>query len=98
MWLPPGDGLASMVKKFGARYPIRADAAFKLPIFMPATVTLGHEPAKGIEENQPFKILPDETRIDETKINETKIDFELRDEKKGLPHLKGQFEFNRKEN
>ncbi len=90
--------MASMEKKFGARYPMRADAAFKLPIFMPATVTLGHEPAKRIEENQPFKTLPDETRINETRINKTRIDFELRDEKKGLPHLKGQFEFNRREN
>ena len=70
--------MASMEKKFGTHYPLRADAAFKLPIFMPATISLGYGPAKTID-NRP---------------NETRIDFELRDEKKGLPHLKGQFAFN----
>lgn len=73
--------MASMEKEFGAHYPIRADAAFKLPIFMPAVITLGHEPA----ETMPIE--PDETRIN----------FELRDTKKGLPHLKGQVALNLKQ-
>jgi acyl dehydratase len=80
--------MASMEKEFGTRYPIKADASFKLPIFMPAVITLGHEPAEAIlGENPSLEIEP----------NETRINFELRDTKKGLPHLKGQFTLNMKE-
>jgi acyl dehydratase len=77
--------MASMEKEFGAHYPIRADAAFKLPIFMPAVITLGHEPAKTIRGENPARKI---------ESNETRINFELRDTKKGLPHLKGQFALN----
>lgn len=78
--------MASMEKNFGSHYPLKANAAFKLPIFMPATITLGYAPArKTAEQREPPEIKPDETRID----------FELRDEKKGIPHLKGQFAYAR---
>jgi len=80
--------MASMEKEFGVHYPIRADASFKLPIFMPAVITLGHEPAKAI---------PGENPTLEIESNETRINFELRDTKKGLPHLKGQFALNMKQ-
>ena len=80
--------MASMEKEFGAHYPIRADAAFKLPIFMPAVITLGHEPAK---------TMPVETPALEIESNENRINFELRDTKTGLPHLKGQFALNLKQ-
>lgn len=71
--------MASMEKAFGTHYPLSANAAFKLPIFMPATITLGYEPVK--------------TPADQTPPDKTRINFELRDAKKGLPHLKGQFAF-----
>jgi acyl dehydratase len=49
--------MASMEKNFGSHYPLRADAAFKLPIFMPATITLGYEPAKKTDDqNEPTEI------------------------------------------
>ena len=88
--------MASMEQNFGSHYPMRADAAFKLPIFMPATITLGYEPAqKTREQNEPTEI--ETPGIETNKINsdETQIDFELRDDKKGIPHLKGQFAFTR---
>jgi len=78
--------MASMEKQFGAHYPLEADAAFKLPIFMPAAITLGQGPATpGTDKNRSVEML-----------SETRIDFELRDAKKGLPHLKGQFSFKMK--
>jgi len=80
--------MASMEKEFGAHYPIRADAAFKLPIFMLAVITLGHEPAE---------TMPGETPALEIESNENRINFELRDTKTGLPHLKGQFALNLKQ-
>ncbi len=80
--------MASMEKKFGIHYPMRADASFKLPIFMPGTITLGHEPEQTMTEAPPpIKLGSAETRID----------FELRDKKTGIPHLKGQFALNIKE-
>ena len=93
--------MASMEKNFGSHYPLRADAAFKLPIFMPATINLGYEPAqKTREQNEPTEIGTNEigaNKIGTNKIkpDETQIDFELRDDKKGIPHLKGQFAFTR---
>ena len=79
--------MASMEKNFGSHYPLTADASFKLPIFMLATITLGYAPAKKPGgQNESTEIGPDEIKSDETRI-----DFELRDEKKGIPHLKGQF-------
>ena len=81
--------MASMEKEFGAHYPLGADAAFKLPIFMPATITLGYEPTKQTtQETQSI-----ESQSPETESLGKKIDFELRDERKGIPHLKGQFTF-----
>lgn len=80
--------MASMEKKFGIHYPMRADASFKLPIFMPGTITLGHEPTK---------TMPGAPPPIELKSDETRIDFELRDKKKGIPHLKGQFALNIKD-
>ncbi len=83
--------IASMEKQYGAHYPLEADAQFKLPIFMPAAVTLGQAPAKTIT---------DKTKTDKIRSvgmgSETRIDFELRDARKGLPHLKGRFAFNLK--
>ena len=84
--------MASMEKNHGSRYPLRADAAFKLPIFMPATITLGYAPSqKTVEENEPIEIRTTEIGTDKIKPEETRIDFELRDDQKGIPHLKGQF-------
>jgi acyl dehydratase len=88
--------MASMEKDFGSHYPLKADATFKLPIFMPATITLGYAPAERTEENRSTetgtdKIGTNEIGTNEIKPDETRIDFELRDDKKGIPHLKGQF-------
>ncbi len=66
--------MARLEKECDTPYPVGVNAEFKLPIFMPATITMGYEKIK----NQPQKDL---------------INFELRDEKKRLPHLKGQLFF-----
>jgi acyl dehydratase len=77
--------MASLENKFGTHYPLKADATFKLPIFMPSVITLGHEPAETLPAASPAM---------DIKSTETRINFELRDKAKGLPHLKGQFAFN----
>ena len=62
----PGAG-ASLEKGYGYPEHFEMEGALKLPIFLPATITLGYE-------KQGEDIL-----------------FELRDEKRALPHLKGIF-------
>ncbi|WDP92062.1 MAG: hypothetical protein HUN04_21000 [Desulfobacter sp.] len=61
----------------------RVDGQFKLPIFMPAAVTLGYETREAEEdtagEQPPLK-----------GVNQVTA-FELRDQKQGIPHLKGKF-------
>jgi hypothetical protein len=79
--------MASLENRFGTHYPLKADAAFKLPIFMPAVITLGHEPAETLPADSPAM---------DIESDETRINFELRDKAKGLPHLKGQFALNTK--
>ncbi|MBU1342149.1 MAG: hypothetical protein KKE44_02515 [Proteobacteria bacterium] len=64
--------IARLNKKFGIHDSARIEASFKLPIFMPATTTLGYECTTDKETDQ---IL---------------VNFELRDEQKGLPHIKGR--------
>ncbi|MCF6248508.1 MAG: hypothetical protein L3J69_14275 [Desulfobacula sp.] len=64
--------IASLDKKFDLQDGAHVEAAFKLPVFMPATTTLGFESDNGDDNDK------------------TIILFELRDKKKGLPHLKGQ--------
>ncbi len=58
---------ASLEKKFGYPPTLQIQGSLKLPIFMPATITLG------------------------VKAEKTRVHFELRDQEKGLPHLKGTF-------
>ncbi len=67
---------ASLEKEFGFQGPLSIEASFKLPVFMPASTTLGWEPAVDVETSQ------------------TMIVFELRDQQKGLPHLKGRLLLN----
>ncbi|MCK5164512.1 MAG: hypothetical protein KAQ72_12375 [Desulfobacula sp.] len=64
--------IASLDREFGIHDWAAIEAAFKLPIFMPATTALGYE------------------RQNDTKTHQAIVSFELRDEKKGLPHLKGR--------
>lgn len=71
---------ASMEKKFNPSYPLTVKGEFKLPIFMPARITLGYE------------LLEQENKT--TASDPRQVDFELRDEKRKVPHLKGQFIFN----
>lgn len=59
----------------------RVEASFKLPIFMPATTALGYESESEIDEEQNLSV----------------VNFELRDEQKGLPHLKGKFWYNQRQ-
>ncbi len=61
--------IASLDKEYGIRNGTRVEAAFKLPVFMPAIIALGYE-----------------SQDDSNEI----VHFELRDKRKGLPHLKGQ--------
>ncbi|WP_299976999.1 MaoC/PaaZ C-terminal domain-containing protein [Desulfobacula sp.] len=68
--------IASLDREFGIRDSATIEAAFKLPIFMPATAALGYE------------------RQNDTENNPAIIIFELRDEQKGIPHLKGRL-FNK---
>jgi len=60
---------ASLEKAFGYPESFEMQGSLKLPIFLPATITLGYE------------------RTGED------VPFELRDEKRALPHLKGIFKF-----
>ena len=68
--------IASLDREFGIHDSVAVEAAFKLPIFMPATTALGYE-----------------SKTDK-KNNQTIVEFELRDEQKGLPHLKGKLLYN----
>ncbi len=63
---------ASLDREFDLQGPLRIEASFKLPVFMPAVTTLGWEQAENEETGQ------------------TLVNFELRDQQKGLPHLKGR--------
>ncbi len=58
---------ASLEKRFGYPPAFKIQGSLKLPIFMPATITLGVE------------------------ANDSQAKFEIRDQEKGLPHLKGSF-------
>ena len=58
---------ASLEKRFDYPSALKIQGSLKLPIFMPATITLG------------------------VKAEGNQAHFELRDHKKGLPHLKGTF-------
>ena len=69
--------LASLDRQLDIPGSARVEAAFKLPIFMPATIALGYEYRQG-NNNDPVV-----------------VDFELRDDQKGLPHLKGVLLHNR---
>ena len=64
--------VASLDRKFGIPDAATIEAAFKLPIFMPATTLLGYERQGDTQSGLPI------------------VNFELRDEQKGLPHLKGR--------
>ncbi|MCK5836491.1 MAG: hypothetical protein KAH09_04435, partial [Desulfobacula sp.] len=81
--------ISSLEKNWEPQYPMGVDAEFKLPIFMPATITLGYEK----EKPQTSKTQTEKTSTDKNKTHKNQINFELRDESKGLPHLKGQFYF-----
>jgi acyl dehydratase len=101
--------IASLEKNFDTQYPLGVEAAFKLPIFMPASISLGYEkltnqpdddpldknrPVKNRSgKNRPDKDRSDKDRSDKGQPVKNQINFELRDKKKGLPHLKGQFYF-----
>ncbi len=69
--------VASLDKHFGIQGYTYVEASFKLPIFMPATTSLGYECKNDISNKQAI------------------INFELRDTKKGLPHLKGKLLSNK---
>lgn len=58
---------ASLEKRFGYPPTFQIQGSLKLPIFMPAAITLG------------------------VKAEATRVHFELRDQEKSLPHLKGTF-------
>lgn len=58
---------SSLEKRFGYPRAFQIQGALKLPIFMPAAITLG------------------------VKAGENQAQFEIRDQEKGLPHLKGTF-------
>lgn len=76
--------VASLDKEFGLNGAAMVEASFKLPIFMPATTALGYEyPAD--ETGSPYK----KNQTDQENDNRI-VNFELRDEQKGLPHLKGR--------
>ncbi|WDP87559.1 MAG: hypothetical protein HUN05_22535 [Desulfobacter sp.] len=60
---------ASLEKEFGHPPTLEMEGALKLPIFLPATVTLGYE------------------------THGSQAVFEIRDQEKGIPHLKGSFRF-----
>ena len=64
--------IASLDKKIGINDSASVEASFKLPVFPPATMSLGYE-----YQNDP-------------ESQNTIVNFELRDNQKGLPHLKGK--------
>jgi len=86
--------IASLESDCESQYPRGVNAEFKLPIFMPATITLGYEKQKPeTSKTQTSKTQDSKPPTDKNKTHENQINFELRDESKGVPHLKGQFYF-----
>jgi len=84
--------LACLEESFGIHYPLIVQASFKLPVFMPAIIALGYESPKTAEESgtdQMFRTRPGHGKTDACQW----INFELRDEKSKLPHLKGSLSF-----
>lgn len=69
--------IASLERDCDLQYPLAGEGAFKLPIFMPALITLGYESME----------IPKD--LNGAKPLNHQLNFELRDEKKGIPHLKG---------
>ncbi len=66
--------LASLEKSFCFAYPLTIETSFKLPVYLPAHVTVGYE--SGMQNDKQNEII-----------------FELRDQQKGLPHLKGRLSY-----
>ncbi len=61
----------------------KIDGQFKLPIFMPGTVTLGYD----TDTAEPHE-------YDNADRNTNHVRFELRDKAQGLPHLKGECQYS----
>lgn len=64
--------IARLEQHFNMNGPVRVEAYFKRPVFMPAETILGYECKTGEDKNQ------------------VRVNFGLRDQEKGIPHIKGR--------